>query len=229
MTSQFSSSSLPAPQVGTVYGVVLNDHRSLARFGDALEAPPYKGAPKAPAMYLKPANTIVADGATVRLPKGETAVEIGATVGIVIGRPAARLTADSALAAVAGYVLVADLSLPHASYYRPAIREKCFDGACPVAARTVPAAEAGRLADLKLTISVDGVAVGTRTFTELVRDVPRLLADVTEFMTLSVGDVLLLGVEYQAPQARAGSSVHIEAGPLGTLGFNIQAATEAAQ
>ncbi|AWI76610.1 2-hydroxyhepta-2,4-diene-1,7-dioate isomerase [Parazoarcus communis] len=229
MTLKSSSPQTLPPQLGTVYGVVLNDHRSLARFGDALEAAPYKGAPKAPAMYVKPANTVVGDGATVHLPNGETAVEIGATVGIVIGRPAARLTAETALEAVAGYVLVADLSLPHASYYRPAIREKCFDGACPVATTTVSAAEAGRLADLKLTISVDGVAVGTRTFAELVRDVPRLLVDVTEFMTLSVGDVLLLGVEYQAPQARVGSSVHIEAGPLGTLGFNIQAATEAAQ
>ncbi len=227
MTLKSSPPHTPAPRLGTVYGVVLNDHRSLARFGDALEAAPYKGAPKAPAMYLKAANTVVGDGATVRLPKGETAVEIGATVGIVIGRPAARLAADTALAAVAGYVLVADLSLPHASYYRPAIREKCFDGACPVASRTVPAAETGRLAALELTICVDGVAIGTRTFAELVRDVPRLLADVTEFMTLSVGDVLLLGVEYQAPQARVGSSVHIEAGLLGSLGFNIQSVTEA--
>lgn len=34
---------------------------------------------------------------------------------------------------IAGLVLVAGLSHPHESYYRPAIREKCFDGALPIA------------------------------------------------------------------------------------------------
>ena len=209
------------PEHGTVYGVVLNDRVSLARLGAALDQPPYKGAPHAPAMYLKPANTLVGEGAVVRLPAGESAVEIGATVGIVIGAPAARLKADSALGAVAGYLLVADLSLPHASYYRPAIREKCFDGACPMAATVVPADEAGELAALVLTTFIDGKPVGERPLAGLVRDVPQLLADVTEFMTLSVGDVLLVGVEYLAPRASAGSRVRIEAGVLGALAFSI--------
>lgn len=229
MTIRSTDAGSPAPMRGTVYGVVLNDRGSLARFGATLDAAPYKGAPKAPAMYLKPANTVVGDGATARLPKGESAVEIGATVGIVIGAPAARLSADATADVVAGYLLVADLSLPHASYYRPAIREKCFDGACPVAATVVPAARVGTLGALTLTTFVDGVPVGERSLGELVRDVPRLLADVTEFMTLSVGDLLLVGVEYQAPQAAVGSRVRIEAGPLGSLAFTIDCTKEAAR
>lgn len=211
------------PVGGTVYGVVVNDRVSAARLGAALEEAPYKGAPKAPAMYIKPANTLVGDGAEVRLPTGTGSVEIGATVGIVIGTPAARLTPDTALAAVAGYVLVADLSLPHASYYRPAIREKCFDGACPVGSSVLPAAAVGDLAAVTLRIFVDDVAVGERSLAGLVRDVPQLLADVTEFMTLRVGDVLLVGVEYQAPQAAAGSRVRLEADRLGRLAFTIAA------
>lgn len=220
MTHPHSPAGAP-PVRGTVYGVVLNDHASLAKLGAALDEPPYKGAPRAPAMYLKPANTLVGEGAVVRLPAGETAVEVGATVGIVIGAPAARLKADSALGAVAGYLVVADLSLPHASYYRPAIREKCFDGACPMAATVVPADEAGELAALVLTTFIDGKPVGERPLAGLVRDVAKLLADVTEFMTLSVGDVLLVGVEYLAPRAPAGSRVRIEAGVLGALEFSI--------
>lgn len=221
MTPSPTRCGAPPPVRGTVYGVVLNDRASLAKLGAALDEVPYKGAPRAPAMYIKPANTLVGEGAVVRLPAGETAVEIGATVGIVIGTPAARLTFDTALATVAGYLLVADLSLPHASYYRPAIREKCFDGACPMAATVVPADVVGELAALVLTTFVDGKPMGERSLAGLVRNVPKLLADVTEFMTLSVGDMLLVGVEYQAPQAPVGSRVRVEAGMLGALEFSI--------
>jgi 5-oxopent-3-ene-1,2,5-tricarboxylate decarboxylase/2-hydroxyhepta-2,4-diene-1,7-dioate isomerase len=212
-------SATACPISGAVYGVVLNDRQSLQKLGSAMDDAPYKGAPKAPAMYIKPANTLVASGAQVALPAGAERVEIGATVGIVIGAPAARLTLDNAALVIAGYVPVADLSLPHASYYRPAIREKCFDGACPVGT-AVPLAGAS-LDDIVLTTYVDGQQVEQRSLGELVRKVPQLLVDVTEFMSLRTGDVLLVGVAYQAAQAAAGSSVRVDAGPLGSVAFTI--------
>ncbi len=45
------------------------------------------------------------------------------------------------------------------------------------------------------------------SFADLVRPLPRLLADVTAFMTLDAGDVLLLGGADDAPLARAGDRV----------------------
>jgi len=213
--------STALPVAGTVYGVVMNDRVSVARLGAAAVEAPYKGAPRAPVLYIKPANTLVGEGAAVRLPQGEARVEVAATVGIVIGAPAARRTPADALETVAGYLLVADLSLPHASYYRPAIREKCFDGACPVAVRVVPVAEAGTLAHLTLHTTFDGLPVAERTLADLIREVPQLLADVTEFMTLQTGDVLLVGVEYQSPQAAPGTRVRIAGGALGALEFSI--------
>jgi 5-oxopent-3-ene-1,2,5-tricarboxylate decarboxylase/2-hydroxyhepta-2,4-diene-1,7-dioate isomerase len=206
---------------GTVYGVVLNDHASLRKIGsETLAAAPYKGAPKAPAMYIKPANTRVACGGSVSLPAGATNVEVGATIGLVMGRAAARLTRDNALAAVAGIVIAADLSLPHASYYRPAIREKCFDGALPIGS-VKPLAD---LANLQLRTEFDGLLVDQRSLADLVRDPAQLLVDVTEFMTLAEGDVLLVGVSYQAPQVAAGSQVKITAEGVGSLQFTIAGA-----
>ncbi|MFS2015344.1 hypothetical protein ACEN88_02070 [Massilia sp. CT11-108] len=40
----------------TVYGVVLNDSASARALGD-LDAAPYKGAPRAPVLYIKPAGS----------------------------------------------------------------------------------------------------------------------------------------------------------------------------
>ncbi|PKO32687.1 MAG: hypothetical protein CVU34_15715 [Betaproteobacteria bacterium HGW-Betaproteobacteria-7] len=208
---------------GTVYGVVLNDHASLRKIGnETLAAAPYKGAPKAPAMYIKPANTRVACGGVVSLPAGTMNVEVGATIGLVIGRAAARLARDNALEAVAGIVLAADLSLPHASYYRPAIREKCFDGALPLCS-VKPLVD---LANLQLRTEFDGLVVEQRSLADLVRDPAQLLVDVTEFMTLAEGDVLLVGVSYQAPQAATGSQVRISAEGVGSLNFSIAGAQQ---
>ena len=117
----------PAPQAGTVYVVVLNDRGSVERMGAALTEAPYKAQPKAPILYIKPANTFATDGAQVSLPGGAEKVEIGATVGVVMGKPASRVAPEDASAFIAGYIVAADLSLPHTSYYRPAIREKCFE------------------------------------------------------------------------------------------------------
>jgi len=201
---------------GTVYGVILNDQASLQKIGSLDEAP-YKGAPKAPVLYLKPANTHACCGSAVQLPSGADSVEVAATVGLVMGRAAARLNADTALDAVAGVVLAADLSLPHASYYRPAIREKCFDGSLPMCS-VKPVVD---LAGLTLVTEIDGQVVDTRSLNDLIRSPAKLLADVSEWMTLSQGDVLLVGVRYMAPQAKAGSAVRISAEGLGSLNFTI--------
>jgi len=50
-----------------------------------------------------------------------------------------------------------------------------------------------------------------------VRGVASLIADVTEFMTLQAGDVLLLGPSDPAPLVRAGQRVAVSIEGVGTL------------
>lgn len=213
--------NLPAPIRGTIYGVVLNDHESVERLGATLNEAPYKAPPKAPILYIKPANTLSANGAAVALPQGAGQVEIGATVGVVIGMPASRLSLENALTAVQGYVVVADLSLPHSSYYRPAIREKCFDGSCVFASEITAASSIQDASTLQIQTLINGKQVGQWSLGELVRSVPELLRDVSEFMTLNPGDVLLLGVKWQAPTAAPGDTVKISVPGAGLVEFSI--------
>jgi 5-oxopent-3-ene-1,2,5-tricarboxylate decarboxylase/2-hydroxyhepta-2,4-diene-1,7-dioate isomerase len=199
-----------------IYGVILNDRRSLEKIGD-LSAAPYKGAAKAPVLYLKPANTLADTSVPVKLPQGADSVEIGATIGLVIGRDASRLSAPTALDHVEGIALAADLSLPHASYYRPAIREKAFDGALKLG----PVVPFTALDALTLIVEIDGVLACERRLDDLLRGPAQLLADITDFMTLSKGDVLLVGVLYRSPEAKRGSHVRVSAEGLGSLEFHI--------
>ncbi|MBB3211776.1 4-hydroxyphenylacetate degradation bifunctional isomerase/decarboxylase decarboxylase subunit [Herbaspirillum sp. Sphag1AN] len=200
MTTTSFSQTLKSNR-GTVYGVILNDHDTLARIGASLSDLPYKAAPQAPVLYLKPANTINGDHAVVTLPPNATQVEIGATIGIVLAAPAAQLTRNNAASVIAGYVLVADLSLPHDSYYRPAVREKCFDGSCVLGDNMICTTSPEEVQKWELVTSINGRLAARRSLGDLVRDIPALLCDVSEFMRLQRGDVLLIGVSWQAPRA----------------------------
>ena len=213
--------SFPSAITGRVYGVILNDRGSLTRTGAALSEAPYEAAPQAPALYIKPANTLSGNGAAIVLPANATHVEIGATVGIVIGAAAARLRIEDASSVIAGYLVVADLSLPHSSYYRPAIREKCFDGSCVLADRIAPADTVLAPQDLEIWTTINEQQVYSWSLQELVRGVPELLRDVTEFMTLNTGDVLLVGVKWQAPVANVGDRVTISVAGVGEVAFSI--------
>ena len=77
---------------GTVYGTLLNHHDALAALGSAVHEPPYKAPPKAQVLYIKPRNTWAGAGDAIIVPAGVDELEIGATLGLVIGRTACRVS-----------------------------------------------------------------------------------------------------------------------------------------
>ena len=202
---------------GTVYGALLNHHTALQALGDAVNRPPYNGVPQAPVLYIKPHNTLAADGDAIAVPPGVDELEIGASLGLVIGRPCCRLSEDRALESVAGYLIVNDLSVPHLPYYRPSIPFKARDGFCPLGPRVAPRTALANPDALTIRVYVDGTLQQMATTSQLVRPVAKLLAAVTDFMTLLPGDVLAVGVASPAPRVRAGQRARIEIDGLGRL------------
>jgi 5-oxopent-3-ene-1,2,5-tricarboxylate decarboxylase / 2-hydroxyhepta-2,4-diene-1,7-dioate isomerase len=207
---------LHPPRRGTVYGTLLNHADALAALGDAVHAAPYKEPPKAPVLYIKPRNTWVGPGDSIVVPAGISELEIGATLGLVIGRTACRVREEDALGFVAGYVIVSDVSVPHASYYRPSLRFKVRDTFCPIGP-FVPRDVIGSPDALGIVVSIDDVIVHRASTAGLIRPAARLLAEVSAFMTLAPGDVLSVGVAAGAPRARAGQRVTITIDGLGRL------------
>jgi 5-oxopent-3-ene-1,2,5-tricarboxylate decarboxylase/2-hydroxyhepta-2,4-diene-1,7-dioate isomerase len=201
-----------APVHGAVYGTLLNDRAALDALGDAVHAPPYKAPPKAPVLYLKPRNTLAGHRARVVVPDNTVGVEVGASLGIVIGRTATRVSADRASDYIAGYTLVADLSVPHASVYRPSVRFRARDGFCVVGPAVVAARHVATPDNLTIGVSLNGTAALTASTASSVRNVAQLLADVTDFMTLSAGDVLTLGVPHGSPRAHVGDTAALSIG-----------------
>lgn len=217
-------SQYPALPSGTIYGALLNDRPTVERLDAAFHAPPYKAPPVAPVLYIKSRNTVVPAGTAAPVPAQPGQVRIDATVGAVIGRRASRVLTAEAMAYVRSFVIVSDLALPHESYYRPAVRERCRDAFCPMS-QEIPA-DGFELATASIVVSVNGRPVHTRAFGTLVRPLAQLLADVTEFITLEVGDVLLVGPPDGAPNAGPGDTVELTVEGLGSLRHTLSAETQ---
>jgi 5-oxopent-3-ene-1,2,5-tricarboxylate decarboxylase / 2-hydroxyhepta-2,4-diene-1,7-dioate isomerase len=205
------------PTNGTVIGTLLNERGALSALGDAVHAPPYRAPPRSVLLYIKPQNTWTACGAPVALPAGLDEVEIGAVLGIVIGATASRVSAARALEFVLGYTVVNDISEPHASVFRPAIRQRSRDGFCPIGPWIIARQEVGSPDALDMRVFINGEWRASHSTANLVRPVATLIADVSEFMTLGPGDVLLTGIAGDAPHARVGDRVRIEIDGIGTL------------
>jgi len=189
---------------GTVYGTLLNFRREWDLWSARMTQDPHKAAPRAPVLYVKTANTFGPAGQDLLLQDGVGEVDIGATLGLVVG----------AQAQVVGAVLVNDWCVPHTSYYRPPVKFRNRDGFLALPAQ-VTAGQVQDWATLQIEVRRNGEVVQAVDLRELMRDLPTLLADVGEFMTLQPGDVLMVGTDClpdgTRPRAKAGDKVEISA------------------
>ncbi|WP_431312345.1 fumarylacetoacetate hydrolase family protein [Sporosarcina oncorhynchi] len=205
------------PVTGTIYGTLLNYKGELESLGDAVYDKPYSSPPNAPVLYIKPANTFNRNGGLIPMPEGIPALEIGAALGLVIGKKAVALDEKNALTYVAGYTIVNDISVPHDSVYRPAVQHKARDGFCSIGPWIIERDEVQNPDDLALRVFINEKLQQENSTVNLIRPISRLLADVTEFMTLNPGDVLLVGVPEQAPLVQIGDKIRIEIEGIGNL------------
>lgn len=208
---------LDVPIAGTVYGVLLNYKGELEQLGEAVHEKPYNAPPIAPVLYIKPANTFNRYGAPIPLPEEILKLEMGAALGIVIGKQAVSVSEEDALTYIAGYTIVNDVRVPHDNVYRPAVPYHARDGFCPIGPWIVEREEVENPDNLAIRVFVNDQLQQQNTTANLVRPISRLLADITEFMTLSPGDVLLVGVPERRPQVVVGDKIRIEIDSIGSL------------
>lgn len=202
---------------GTLFGVALNYQGLLESRLAEFDQPPYQKPPVKPVLFIKTSNTRNGDGQPVPCPRDVERLQPGPALGVVIGRNASRVSAENAMAHVAGYLVVNEFSLPEDSYYRPAVKAKCRDGFCPLASEVVPASEIADPHALPLRLFVNGELRQENTTANLVRSIPQLIAEISEFMTLHEGDVLITGTPEGRVDVRPGDEVVVEIEGLGRL------------
>ncbi len=210
---------------GTVYGTLLNFRDEIEALGPQMSQSPYKAPPQAPVLFVKTANTWSRNGAAVPVPARVPAVEVGATIAMVIKTAPAFTEFEPnlpffhveyskfAINIEVDYVLMNDISVPHTSFFRPPVKFKCLDGFLGVGSQRVSSHQVGNIADLTLEVRINNQLCQKVNFAGMVRSAAQLLADVSEFMTLQEGDVLMLGCDCLLgggrPRARVGDRIDI--------------------
>lgn len=211
---------------GTLFGVALNYQGLLDQHLAAFQQAPYQKPPSKPVLFIKTPNTRNEQGGVVLHPQGER-LQPGPALGVVIGQLASRVSLENAMTHVAGYVVVNEFSLPEDSYYRPAVKAKCSDGFCVLGPQLIPRDQVANPGQLSLKLWVNGELRQENTTANWVRDIAQLLAEISEFMTLHPGDVLITGTPEGRVDVLPGDRVEVEIDGVGRLLNHIQAETQA--
>jgi 2-keto-4-pentenoate hydratase/2-oxohepta-3-ene-1,7-dioic acid hydratase in catechol pathway len=174
-----------------------------------------KGLPEEPLLFLKPRSAMISSGAAIERPAGYERVDYEGELGVVIGRCARRVTPDCALDYVMGFTCVNDVSVRDLQKKDGQwARAKGFDTFCPIGPRIVAGLDP---ASLRVVTRVNGAVRQDSPTSDLIFDVPTLVAFASMHMTLEVGDVISTGTPSGVGNLAPGDVVEIEIAGIGVL------------
>lgn len=171
--------------------------------------------PKAPLLFFKPTSALVGVGAPIVLPQASQQVEFEGEIGVVIGRALRRVDEGTAERAIRGFICANDVSARDLQKSDGQwARAKGFDSFCPVGPRVVEGLD---WRDLQVITRVNGVERQRGTTREMVFSIPRLLAYISDIMTLEAGDLVLTGTPAGVGPMKPGDVVEVEIPGVGIL------------
>ena len=207
----------PIPNPGKILCIGLNYADHAAESGQPL--------PDYPIVFSKYSNTVIGSGEAIILPKVTDMVDYEAELGFVIGKRGRHISEADALDYVAGYMPINDVS---ARDYQERVSQwtmgKSFDTFAPMGPALVTADEVGDPHNLAIRLWIGDEVLQDSSTSQLIFSVPKLVADISEVMTLEPGDIVSTGTPpgvgaARNPQRflRAGETCNIEIEKLGML------------
>jgi 2-keto-4-pentenoate hydratase/2-oxohepta-3-ene-1,7-dioic acid hydratase in catechol pathway len=150
--------------------------------------------PDQPTFFAKFRNALAPADATVKLPAASEKVDYEAEVAFVLGRRCKDVEASDALDAIAGYMLLNDLSARDLQFATPQwMPGKVFDGSAPCGPALVTPDEAGAPDAISFALDLNGERMQEASTSDLVFSVPELVARLSRWMTLEPGDIVSTG------------------------------------
>lgn len=187
---------------GKVIALHLNYPSRIAQRGRVPEQPSY---------FLKPASSVAASGAPLERPAGTELLAFEGEVALIIGRTTHRVTPDEGWAAVAAVTAANDFGVYDLRWADKGsnLRSKGGDGFTPLGPAAI-LAEGLDPAGLRLRTWVNGELVQDDTTADLVFPFGRLVADLSQLITLEPGDVILTGTPAGSSVVKPGDTVEVE-------------------
>jgi len=167
--------------------------------------------PASPSYFLKPSSSLSASGSTVERPAGTELLAFEGEIALVIGEPAHRVSANEAWNHVAWVTASNDWGLYdlRSNDKGSNLRNKGRDGYTPVGPELIDA-RAVDPAALRVRAWRNGDLVQDDTSGAMIFPFSRLIADLSQHLTLETGDVILTGTPAGSSVAVPGDVIEVE-------------------
>ncbi|MGH3385672.1 MAG: fumarylacetoacetate hydrolase family protein [Nocardioidaceae bacterium] len=171
--------------------------------------------PDEPLLFLKPNTSVIGPGDPIVYPRQSREVHYEGELAVVIGRICRDVPVDRTADVIYGYtvgndVTARDLQKQDVQY----TRAKSFDTFCPLG----PWIETDLdVSDLAITTDLGDQERQSGRTSQMIFDVPTIIAYVTSVMTLLPGDVVLTGTPAGVGPMQPGDEVAVTIEGIGTL------------
>ena len=167
--------------------------------------------PEQPSYFLKPSTSVAASGAAIVRPNGCELLAFEGEIALVIGRELRGVSVEEGWAGVAGVTAANDFGVYDLRYADKGsnLRSKGGDGFTPLGP-TVLGADTVDPDALRVRTWVNGELVQNDTTADLLFSFGRLVADLSQLMTLERGDVILTGTPAGTSVVVPGDVVEVE-------------------
>ncbi|WP_298833943.1 fumarylacetoacetate hydrolase family protein [uncultured Piscinibacter sp.] len=177
--------------------------------------------PKEPILFMKPISARVGPNDPVVLPQGSVKSDWEVELGVVIGSKARYVSEAEALAHVAGYCVVNDVSEREYQIERGGTwdKGKGCDTFGPVGPWLVTSDEVGDPQNLSMFLEVNGHRFQNGSTKTMIFGVAQLVSYVSRFMTLYPGDLISTGTPPGVGMGVKPNPVYLKAGDTIRLGI----------
>jgi 2-keto-4-pentenoate hydratase/2-oxohepta-3-ene-1,7-dioic acid hydratase in catechol pathway len=151
--------------------------------------------PEAPQFFTKATHTVIGPGADVRLDDKVTRrMDYEVELAVVIGRSGRDIPAEAAFDHIFGYsiandVTARDLQKRHDQWFKG----KSLDTTLPFGPWIIDREELGDPATLELSMTVNGEERQRARVSQMIFDIPTIIASLSAGLTLEAGDVIATG------------------------------------
>ena len=213
----------PLPRPGKIVAI----GRNYADHAKETGAAPFEQ----PRIISKLPSSVCGPGSLVRRPNGVSKLDFEVELAVVIGSFAQHVSQADALAHVAGYTVLDDISAREFQFdVNPAQTTfaKSMDGFCPMGPWLVTRDEIADPQALELSCQVNGQTMQHASTADMLFPVARLIEYISHFMTLEPGDVIATGTPagigaFRKPPVwlQAGDRIRMEISRIGVLEHQI--------
>lgn len=178
--------------------------------------------PQEPVVFNKWTSAVVGPNDDVRIPRGSVKTDWEVELGVVIGKTASYVSEDQAMAHVAGYCVVNDVSERAYQIERGGTwdKGKGCDTFGPTGPWLVSKDEIPDPHQLRLWLEVDGKRYQDGSTATMIFKVPEIIAYLSQFMTLHPGDVISTGTPPGVGMGIKPEPVYLRAGQTMRLGID---------